>query len=97
MPGRQRLAFDGAGALRPPQRERVEQPLHDAARAPQHEQVAGDALTGGARLAVVGQVDAGADQRAWPRPRISATRSAAIARLLCGAWSAPAGGRLESP
>ena len=46
-------------ALRLPQRHRIEQPVHHAALAPHHERVAGDALAGGARCAVVHEVDAG--------------------------------------
>ena len=55
--GVHRAALDRGRALRAPQRERIVEAADDAARAPQHEQLAGDLLAGGARRAVVLEVD----------------------------------------
>ena len=60
MAGRHGVARHRGIALRLPQGQRLEQPLHHAALAPQHQGVAGDFFTTGAALAVVVQIDAGA-------------------------------------
>ena len=60
MPRRQRYALDLGLALGLPQGQRVEQGLHHATLAPQHQGVAGDAVAGRTRSAIVFEVDSGA-------------------------------------
>ena len=60
MPGGHGTPGDAGGALGLPERQRVEQALHHAVGAPQHQGVAGDLVAARATLAVVFQVDAGA-------------------------------------